>query len=285
MRVPLVLGRFQPSVSHQVSADGAVAARDDNQRQQEGQDNLHQDQGHIPGMVRIYDSTGLHGELLNVESVSEIQAGGGASTREDPHQNTHQASTSGVPGILGAKGMHDGQVAVYAHARDEEDGSVEVEVQESATEFAGDAAKGPAVAQGVVDRPERERQQEEQVRHTQVQHKRVRHSRPRGAGVAQDAHCQDVGNGAQCGDDAEHGRDGCGHRKRRPIRAGESGRGRRTVHDLGRERSAVEKGRLVWKRHYWTFSRLPGNKSRLELLLIEKTCYSRQLITDHSCSA
>lgn len=176
--MPLVPRHFQPFVSHQVSADGAVAARDDDQRQQEGQDNLHQDQGHIPGMVRIYDSTGLHAKVLNVVSVSEIQAGGGASTRQDPHKNAHEAGTSGVPGILGAKGMHDGQVAVHAHACDEEDRGVEVEVQESSTEFAGEAAEGPAVAQGVVDRPEWEREQEEQIGHTQVQHERVGHGDP-----------------------------------------------------------------------------------------------------------
>lgn len=74
--------------------------------------------------------------------------------------------------------MHNGQVAVYAHACDKEDRRVEVEVVESAADFAGYSTEGPVVALGVVDGPQRERQQEQQVGHAEVQHEGVSYCSP-----------------------------------------------------------------------------------------------------------
>lgn len=152
--------------------------------------------------------------------------------------------------------MHDGQIAVHAHARDKEDRCVEVEVVESSADFAGDLTKGPAVAPEVVNRPQRERQLEQQVRHTQVQHESVRYSSPRGAAVGQHAHRQSVGYGSQHADNTVDGGDNCSHGYMRPVWAGGSRGGHRGVQiELcccvkgGRE---VGKGEIIWDGHYGT---------------------------------
>ena len=159
-------------------SNGAVATRDDKQRQQEAQENLHPHQGHIPGMIRIVYHTGLHAEHLKAVSVPQIQDGACAGECQEPHHDAREPGTPGVSSTLGAERSHNGQVAVHAHARDEEDRGVKVEVVECSADFAGDPAEGPVVPLGVIDGPQWEGQQEQQVGHTQVQHEGVCYSSP-----------------------------------------------------------------------------------------------------------
>lgn len=143
--------------------------------------------------------------------------------------------------------MDDGQVTVHAHAGDEEDGCVEVEVQDGATNFAGHPAKGPAVVLGVVDGPQREGEQEQQVGDAQVQHERVSNGPPRGASVRQHTHRQGVGYGPQHGDstvDDRNDRRG-GHGGPAPA----SGR-RGGVHIDLRGGGGVEKRDVIWDCHH-----------------------------------
>ena len=224
-----ILPSYQACITQQISTDSTVATGDDEKREDEGQNDLHPHQGQIPSMIGIENNTGLHIQARDVVCIPQSKGGGRASTSQNPHEDAREPGALGVPRALGAERMHDGQVAVHAHGRDEEDGRVEVEVVHRPTDLAGQSAKGPAVALGVVDGPQRQRQQEQQVGHTQVQHESVCYGSPRGASVGQHGHRQGVGHSPQHADDAVDGRDDRGHWDGRPVGAGVSGGGSRGV--------------------------------------------------------
>lgn len=102
--------------------------------------------------------------------LSETKDGAGQGEHDKPDQHT-----SALYSLLGLQGddfhrVADAQVPVDRDAREEEDGTVEVEVEEEADQAAHEVSEDPAVSHDVTGHEERQRQAVHEVRRGQIDH-------------------------------------------------------------------------------------------------------------------
>lgn len=106
----------------------------------------------------------------HMTSLSKTEDGAGQSEHHDPD---HDAGA--LDGLLGLQrddphGVADAQVPVHRDTREEEDGAVQVEVEEEANQAAHEVSKHPAISHHVTGHQEGQRQPVHEVCGGQVDH-------------------------------------------------------------------------------------------------------------------
>lgn len=144
--------------------------------------------------------------------LQEVGVGNGGRQRQQPDQNTDQPSHHLLPAtVVGVDELRDGQVAVDAHAGEEEDAAEEVDAENQVGEFTDGLSEGPAAALQQRGHPDRQGGHHAQVGHRQVQDVQVRlvagpvgvQVDPDHQGVSGEAHEED--EDVEDGQDVEEG--------------------------------------------------------------------------------
>lgn len=102
-------------------------------------------------------------------AVQQEPRGEAARQHQRPNGHAHQPGVAFGPERPGAERVHDGQEAVHADARQEEDAAVHVGVEERDGDLAERRAEGPVLVDEVED-PQGQREDEQQVGDHQVHH-------------------------------------------------------------------------------------------------------------------
>lgn len=97
---------------------------------------------------------------------------------EDPDACAHGPPYSVLVALPGGRGVGEGDVAVNAEARQEEDAAVHVDKVEIMNEATGEAAPEPSVLQHDLQHPNRQRQDDAQVCDGHVEDVQVQHPHP-----------------------------------------------------------------------------------------------------------
>lgn len=119
----------------EVLPDAAVAAGDDCEGHQEGQNVLGQGQAWEPvGLGRwVGEDAGRDPQLLQVVGVSEGHGGDGHEAGNGPDHTADHTRPTQVPAALRLEGIDNGSVSVHTHTGDEVDAGVDVQGEEAAT--------------------------------------------------------------------------------------------------------------------------------------------------------
>lgn len=99
---------------------------------------------------------------------AEDQSRGGQETRQQPDGRQGGLRVPTGTQLGAGQGVHDGQVAVEAHAGEAEDAGVHVEQDHVAADLAQGHSEGPVVAHGCVDGPQRQSDHKGEVSQGQV---------------------------------------------------------------------------------------------------------------------
>lgn len=134
-------------------------------------------------------------------AVQQKPRGEAPRQHQRPHRHAHYSGVALSPQRPGAKRVHDGQEAVHADAREEEDAAVHVGVEQRDGDFAEWRAEGPVLVYEVED-PQGQREDEQQVGHHQVHHVGGGLV-PQFKGAGEDVHGHDVGDEPDHEHDAE----------------------------------------------------------------------------------
>lgn len=185
----------------QAMPDAAVAAGDDSERQHEAQDAFRQRHRCEPRYIGVADHTSRDAHLVQVVDLPKHHGRHSGQAGHSPHQAADGSRPPRAKAALGPEGVDDGEVAVYAHTRDEEDTGIQVECHEGPAKLAHKHAKDPVVVKEVVDSPEREAEDAEQVGQRQAEHIRVSY-RLAAALLRQHEYYQAITHGSQYENDA-----------------------------------------------------------------------------------
>ena len=154
------------------SGQQEVEDRDDGERNGEAQDHgdqLHADEPLLDAVLGVEGPAvglvvggGRHG--LQVVGVGQGHAKG-----QQPHQDTHGSAHQPLLAAGGAGEVGDRQVAVHAHAGEEEDAAKEVDGEDEVGDLARELAHGPLVMLHEADHPDGDGDHHPQVGDGQVQ--------------------------------------------------------------------------------------------------------------------
>lgn len=221
--LPLVLFAQRVEVARYRAADEAVTHHHGQERQEEAQQGGGDAEAGDPQVLLLlvgHHQAEVHGAGRAVAAHvvlggAEDQSRGSQENRQQP--DDHQGGLSVAPGtqLSAGQGVHDGQVAVVAHAGQAEHACIHVEQDYVAADLAQGHSEGPVVAHGGVNSPQRQRDHEGEVSQGQIANIDVcRPPLTLGPPHGEDDHA--VSREAQDENEhVEHGDDGV---RRRPLR-------------------------------------------------------------------